>query len=124
MKWLAGFLVVLALGFFVLALKKPQARHPASHNFQSEQVVNRIMENSKRDLAEEAYQRNVQKAQTSQQLASVAYFCLESYHRDSCLHHLISCGQRCRALLPQDKFAKINNDYWALMRLRGLAKGP
>jgi len=55
------------------------------------------------------------------QYVTALHFCVVEYRRDSCLHHLIHCGEKCKSLIPKEQFTKIKQDYQALMIERKLA---
>jgi type II secretory pathway component PulL len=125
MKSLAILVTFCALGFIAYGLSggKRPSRMPTSIaplDKQSEKFLSGINESAKVDRAEIAYKELKQKTEASARLAEVAHTCLDQYHRDSCLQHLINCGASCKALIPDDKFLVIQNDYWTLMKQRGL----
>lgn len=127
MKSVAILLVFCALGFIAYGLTggKMPARTPASVaplDQKSEKFLTGLNASAKVDRAELAYIELKQKTETSARLAEVAHTCLDRYHRDSCLQHLITCGPPCKALIPDEKFVVIQKDYWALMKQRGLQK--
>jgi hypothetical protein len=128
MNKLAGLLLVLALGIIGYALKPKPRRLPASVpssaalDEHSERIVAGLNAAGGKDLAQEAFVRKKAGVERSARLAEVVHFCLESYHRDSCLDRYIRCGAGCRPLIPNEKFAVIQKDYWNLMRERGLLK--
>jgi len=127
MKSLAILLTFCALGFIAYGLSggKRSSRTPSSIaplDQRSENFLNGINASAKVDRAEIAYQELKQKTEHSARLAEVAHTCLDKYHRDSCLQHLITCGPPCKALIPDDKFLVIQKEYWALMKQRGLQK--
>ncbi len=55
---------------------------------------------------------------------AVEHFCVTRYHRDSCLHHLITCGVPCLERIPKAKRKAIHADYVKLRAERGLAPMP
>lgn len=57
-------------------------------------------------------------------LKTVEYYCVKAYHRDSCLHHLITCGTPCLVAIPGREREKILNAYNALRQERGLPPLP
>lgn len=111
MKYLIALLIAAGM-FCVSQGMRPKAKPPvlsASRQVQFQEqreVVN--------------YERKIAVARYTSSMAAVATTCLESYHRDSCLHHLIRCGAGCKAIIPKQKLALIETDYWKLMRQRGL----
>lgn len=55
---------------------------------------------------------------------AVEHFCVKSYHRDSCIHHLITCGVPCLVVIPKPRRGKIFADYQALRKSRNLPPLP
>lgn len=51
---------------------------------------------------------------------AVIYFCLDRYQRDSCLHHLITCGDECKKLISPKKWAFLKTEYAKVRSERGL----
>jgi|GEM_PF-3861163 len=51
---------------------------------------------------------------------AVEHFCVQEYHRDTCIHHLITCGTPCLVVIPKPQRAKIFADYQGLRQSRGL----
>ena len=51
---------------------------------------------------------------------AVEQFCGKQYHRDSCVHHLATCGFPCMVVVPRDQRKRIFEDYQALRKDRGL----
>jgi hypothetical protein len=95
-------------------------RLPASAT--SELITDRIVKSGHRDLEAEAFAARSAGLNMSSKMTEVVYTCLDHYNRESCLHHLIKCGMACRTLIPNEKFAEIESDYWSVMRERGLWK--
>jgi len=54
-------------------------------------------------------------------LNAVKHFCVEKYHRESCVHHLSTCGNPCVIAIPKDKRVQIFNDYQTLRKEKGLS---
>lgn len=57
-------------------------------------------------------------------LGAVEQFCVKTYDRNSCLHHLITCGVPCLVAVPRPQRKKIFNEYQALRAERGLLPLP
>lgn len=53
-------------------------------------------------------------------LKAVEHFCVHEYHRDSCIHHLITCGNPCLVRVPKSYRKRILADYERLRKDRGL----
>ncbi len=119
MKWVPYFLVALALGAFTYPLlhKKPK---PARLDSRSENIVQNIVQGGHRDLASARFEQKINSDRGHDLVNAVAYTCLEKYNRDSCVTHLIHCGLPCKAMIPADRFAKIETDYWNLIDRHGL----
>ncbi len=149
MKYLASALLIAGILLLAFALKPKssvpgvhglsapragEARSRASHTEQAARVVDQRIANEKRaeqivdnivaaghtDRAQMQYDRRTASFRFGDQLASVTYTCLEKYHRDSCIHHLIKCGPKCKAIIPNEKFVMIEQQYWQLMQERDL----
>lgn len=130
MKYLAAGLLVFAFIFFALAFKgksaksaRPQAsatRTALPKAQTADSIADGLANSGKIDKAKQQYDRRIASVHYSHNMAAVAHTCLEKYHRDSCIHHLIKCGPKCKVLIPEQKFAFIESQYWELMRERGL----
>jgi len=57
-------------------------------------------------------------------LDAVHYFCGVDYKRDSCLHHLITCGMPCVTVVPRDRRMTVFQDYQKARVERGLLPLP
>lgn len=57
-------------------------------------------------------------------LQSVNYYCVNKYHRDSCIHHLITCGIPCLVAIPKAQRRIVFADYQKLRAERGLPPLP
>lgn len=53
-------------------------------------------------------------------IASVRHFCVETYHKESCVQHLITCGNPCVVVIPKNLRTRIFNDYQMLRKAQGL----
>lgn len=53
-------------------------------------------------------------------IKAVEHFCVKKYHRESCVHHLSTCGNPCLVAVPKDQRIKIFNDYQRLRKAQGL----
>jgi hypothetical protein len=54
----------------------------------------------------------------------VEHFCVKEYHRESCIHHLMTCGSPCFVVIPAKKRPKIFADYNAVRKGLGLSELP
>lgn len=45
-------------------------------------------------------------------------YCSFRYHRDSCLHHYITCGHSCKGLVSPKTLARMKRDYKLLTKYR------
>jgi hypothetical protein len=53
-------------------------------------------------------------------LKTVEFFCVKAYHRESCVHYLITCGPPCFIAIPKEKRVQIFNDYQILRKQAGM----
>lgn len=53
-------------------------------------------------------------------IQAVQEFCVTKYHRESCIHHLSTCGNPCMVAIPKNLRVKIFNDYQNLRKEKGL----
>jgi hypothetical protein len=72
--------------------------------------------------AGKVYQLPIQQQLTL--INTVEHFCVKEYHRDSCIHHLITCGVPCLAAVPKSERTRIFEDYQKLRAERGLPPLP
>lgn len=130
MKYLATGLFVSAILLLATALKGKPTKQSRQHGTPvktsaariqtADTIADGIAKAGNVDKAQQQYDRRIASVQYSHNMAAVAHTCLEKYHRDSCIHHLIKCGPKCKVLIPEQKFAFIESQYWELMRERGL----
>lgn len=75
------------------------------------------------DLVEDQRAQVFYKLPVSEQqrlLKAVEHFCGREYHRDSCIHHLATCGFPCMVVVPRDRRKRIFEDYQTLRQQKGL----
>lgn len=130
MKWLPEAFIAVALLLAGLALTKSKpksSRSPAAVDRRahssidhSEHIINHMMDESTHDIAGERFEQKVAAARKMDLMNAVSITCLEKYRRELCVTNLITCGESCKALIPQDRFTKIEADYWALVDERHL----
>lgn len=128
MKWLPEILIAAALLFAGLALTKSKFnRAPTAIDRRSyasidhaDHIINHMMDESTHDIAGERFERKVAAARKMDLMNAVSITCLEKYQRELCVTNLITCGVSCKALIPKERFTKIEADYWALVDERHL----
>lgn len=90
----------------------------------TQDMVNAMVAAGSTDRAKQLYENRTAQLRFNHNLAAVTYTCLDRYHRDSCIHHLIQCGPACKAIIPATRFGQIEREYWSLMAERKLAQLP
>ena len=116
----AAFLVILGLAFFW--------KYFSHVPFNREHVESLVSQSGpSQSLRDEPRSAVVYKLTPKEQellLQSVDYYCVKKYHRDSCIHHLITCGVPCMVAIPKPRRRTIFADYQKLRAERGLPQLP
>jgi hypothetical protein len=115
----------LILGYLIWSPQKIaifSSRLTQEHDFRTDRLIDRIERNSNLDVASEIYAKKAAAARHYDLINLVAYTCLDKYRRDDCVVNLIKCGPSCKTLIPHERFAKIEADYWAMIDERQFAK--
>jgi hypothetical protein len=117
-----SILLCLGISLVVYGVRRPNP--PAVENpldqIETERMLNRINSTKTYDVNPVEYSRTVQEMQRQTLMGNVLYACVYRYHRDTCLHYYITCGDQCRQLISPERYARMDKDFWELMRERGL----